>query len=218
MQRFWHPCSPWRSPPRSASASCSFPFYIKLRTLGGCETMTERREYSHTTAVAHVTTHMGTMDALASLPSQRATEGKLSTQRTSSRRTAHRWWVLAFLLVSVTLGMLTSLLFMASDCEPAHMMNTLRTLSEHLSSHALIMGGSTIAVIGISMAGAFIWLGCSFVHTLIRPPKHEQFFPLQPLLLVLPWWPIAPLPHTGARLRWPFSRPFIFHPPHSPWP
>src|SRR5258707_3190641 len=129
--------------------------------------MTERREYSHTTAVAHVTTHMGTMDALASLPSQRATEGKLSTQRTSSRRTAHRWWVLAFLLVSVTLGMLTSLLFMASDCEPAHMMNTLRTLSENLSSHALIMRGSTIAVIGITMTWPTLSLPRVRCHTLM---------------------------------------------------
>ncbi len=162
--------------------------------------MTERREYSHTTAVAHVTTHMGTMDALASLPSQRATEGKLSTQRTSSRRTAHRWWVLAFLLVSVTLGMLTSLLFMASDCEPAHMMNTLRTLSEHLSSHALIMGGSTIAVIGISMAGAFIGLAFSIVHTLIRPQKHEHFIPLTPFLLDLPAEEITFPPFHGDHL------------------
>ncbi|HEU5383026.1 MAG TPA: hypothetical protein VFV38_47070, partial [Ktedonobacteraceae bacterium] len=148
--------------------------------------MTERRENSQTTATTLMSTHTGTMVARASIPLQRSTEGKMSTQRTSSRRVAHRWLVLTLLLVSVTLGMITSLLFMASDCEPTKMMDTMRSLPEHISPSSLVMGGSTLAALGIGMVGAFIGLAWYIVNTLIRPQKHGHFVPLTPFMLDLP--------------------------------
>lgn len=162
--------------------------------------MTERREDSHTTATTLMSTHTGTMVALASIPSQRPTEGKMSIQRTSSRSVAHRWLVLALLLVSVTIGMLTSLLFMASDCEPTKMVDTMRSLPEHISPRSLILGGSALAALAISMAGTFIGLAFYIVHTLIRPQKHDHFIPLTPFMLDLPAEEVTFLPLHGDHL------------------
>jgi hypothetical protein len=124
------------------------------------------------------------------------TEGKMATQR----MTAQRLLALALLLVCVTLGMLTSLLFMASRREPTKMMGTLRTLPEHISWHSLLMGGSIIAAIGVAIAVTLIGLALYIVNTLIRPKRNDHFIPLTPFVLDLPAEDVTFSPLHGDHL------------------
>ena len=110
------------------------------------------------------------------------TEGKMAAQRIP----AQRLLALVLLLVSVTLGMLTSLLFMASRHEPTKMIGMVRSLPEHVSSHDLIMGGGIIATIGLAIVGTLIGLALYVVNTLIHPKRNDHFIPLTPFVLDLP--------------------------------
>lgn len=78
--------------------------------------------------------------------------------------------VLALLVMlgGVTLGMLIGLLFMASDCEPTRMMDTMSSLSGYISSHKLIIGGSAIAAVGIYMVGASTGLARLFFERVFK--------------------------------------------------
>ncbi len=93
------------------------------------------------------------------------TEGKVATQRPFSRMTARRWLALALLLVCVTLGMLTSLSFLASRRDPTKMMGMLHSVS----SQGLMIGESIITALLIAIAVAVMR------RALSRPKRNDHF-------------------------------------------
>jgi acyl carrier protein len=92
-------------------------------------------------------------------------EGKVAMQRPFSRMTARRWLALALLLVCVTLGMLTSLLFLASRRDPTKMMGMLHSVS----SQSLMIGESVITALLIAIAVTVMG------RALSRPKRNDHF-------------------------------------------
>ena len=122
------------------------------------------------------------------------------SQLRESQRPVQRWLALVILLICVTLGMLTSLLFLASRHEPTKMMEILRLLLAHVSVHGLMIGGSVIVAIGIIIVAAFIGLALSIVNALVRPKRNDHFIPLTPFALDLPAEEVTFSPQHGDYL------------------
>jgi len=159
--------------------------------------MTERRTHANAPAVVRTATSTQTRGVPARMSFQHPPQNTLSAVRASSYKTKQHRPLLALLLVGVTLALLGSLLFMASDCEPAKMMDTIHALPEHISWHSLMTGVVLVVTIGMSMAGAFIGLALTIVHMLTRPQKKEPFMFLTPLVLDLPAEEVAFSPLHG---------------------
>src|SRR5579875_914234 len=150
--------------------------------------MTERRTHANAPAVARTATSTQTRGVPARMSFQHPPQNTLSAVRGSSyKMKQHR----------PLLALLGSLLFMASDCEPAKMMDTIHALPEHISWHSLMTGVVLVVTIGMSMAGAFIGLALTIVHMLTRPQKKEPFMFLTPLVLDLPAEEVAFSPLHG---------------------
>jgi fermentation-respiration switch protein FrsA (DUF1100 family)/acyl carrier protein len=162
--------------------------------------MTERRTHAHAPAGARTDTNAQARGPSARMSSRRPLQNTLSAGKVSSRMTKHHRLLLALLLVGVTLAMLSSLLFMASDCEPATMMDTIHALPEHISWHSLMTAMVLVATIGMSMVGAFIGLAFALVHMLTRPQQKEPFMLLTPWVLDLPAEEVGFPPLHGAYL------------------
>ena len=116
------------------------------------------------------------------------------------RMTIQRLFALALVLACATCGMFVSLLFMASRDEPERMLGTLRRLPEHISSHALIIGGSVIVAVGGAIGITFIGLALFTVNKLIRPKRADHFILFTPFTLDLPAEEVTFSPLYGDHL------------------
>ena len=115
------------------------------------------------------------------LPSQQCSEREVFVSRWVLRRR-----MLVFLCA--TLGMLISLLFLASKHQSMGetLLEILHSLMRHDLLYPLLLAGSVTGAIGISIALVFVGLALSIVNTLIHPQRKEHFIPLSPFDLDLP--------------------------------
>jgi len=101
-----------------------------------------------------------------------------------------RWVLLrrALVFLCATLGMLISLLFLASKHQSMGetLLEILHSLMRHDLLYPLLLAGSVIGAVGISIALVFVGLALSIVNTLIHPQRKEHFIPLSPFDLDLP--------------------------------
>ena len=146
--------------------------------------MTAKRAVLHTTPAPHSTanTEMGHSPAQP----QHHRKDTRPMQHSSSPGRTQRFRAFAPLLLCFLLGILTCLLFIVSGNKPIHMMETLHSLPEHISSQSMIMGGSIIATMGITIAAVFLGLAFFIVNTLIHPKRNDHFIPLTPFVLDFP--------------------------------
>ncbi len=113
-----------------------------------------------------------------------------SQQCRESEVSVSRWVPLlrALVFLCSTLGMLISLLFLASKRQPMGetALEFLHSLMRHDFLPPLLLAGSVIAATGISIILVFVGLALSIVNTLIHPQRKEHFITLSPFDLDLP--------------------------------